>query len=38
VLTSGLSALLLGEERVGGLQPCQERGGKEREGNEGKRE
>ncbi len=24
VLTSGLSALLLGEERVGGLQPCQE--------------
>ncbi len=38
VLTSGLSALLLGEERVGGLQPRQERGGKEREGNEGKRE
>jgi hypothetical protein len=24
VLTSGLSALLLCEERVGGLQPCQE--------------
>ncbi len=24
VLTSGLSSLLLGEERVGGLQPCQE--------------
>jgi hypothetical protein len=37
VLTSGLSSLLLGVERVGGLQPRQEREGKEREGNEGKR-
>ncbi len=37
MLTSGLSALLLGEERVVGLQPRQERGGKERKGNEGKR-
>jgi hypothetical protein len=36
VLTSGLSALLLGEERVGGLQPRQERGGKEEKEMRGK--